>query len=122
MCLLDASFRSECFNCSWFIFCPVKGKVVFFILYLRILKSLLTFRFFISCENLLNISAMFVDVLLDIKGCVRYIFASLFSSLKESTYKTWKTVFYVTSNAFFVLEKIKFCYFRYSNFLTSPNA
>ena len=31
-----------------------------------------------------------------------------FSSLKESTSKTWKNVFYFTSKALFVLQKIKF--------------
>ena len=38
---------------------------------------------------------------------VRYIFASLFSSLKESTYETRKNVFCFTSKGLFVLEKIK---------------
>ena len=31
-----------------------------------------------------------------------------FSSLKDSTYETWKNVLYFTSKAFFVFEKIKF--------------
>ena len=31
-----------------------------------------------------------------------------FLSLKESTYRTWKNVFYFTSKALFILEKIKF--------------
>ena len=43
-----------------------------------------------------------------IKGCVRYIFASLFLSLNESTCQTGKYVFYFTSKALFILEKIKF--------------
>ena len=42
------------------------------------------------------------------KGCVHYIFASLFLSLKESTCQTRKNIFYFTSKALFVLEKIKF--------------
>ena len=42
------------------------------------------------------------------KGCVRYIFASLFLSLNESTSQIRKSVFYFTSKALFVLEKIKF--------------
>ena len=42
------------------------------------------------------------------KGCVCYICASLFLSLKESTFQTRKHVFYFTSRALFVLEKIKF--------------
>ena len=57
----------------------------------------------------------------EIKGCVRYIFASLFLSLKESTSGTWKNAFYFTSKVLFVLEKIKFYNFRYSNFMTSSN-
>ena len=47
-------------------------------------------------------------ILRQVKGCVRYIFASLFLSLNESTCQTGKNVFYLTSNAFFVLEKINF--------------
>ena len=31
-----------------------------------------------------------------------------FSSLEESTYEIWKNVFYFTSKALFVLDKIKF--------------
>ena len=38
---------------------------------------------------------------------VRYIFASLLLSLKESTCQTRKNVFYFTLKALFVLEKIK---------------
>ena len=39
----------------------------FFILPVRIFMALLTFSFCISCEKLLDISAMFVDVFLDLK-------------------------------------------------------
>ena len=39
----------------------------FFTLSVRIFIALLTFPFFISCENLLDISAMFADVFLDLK-------------------------------------------------------
>ena len=42
------------------------------------------------------------------KGCVRYIFASLFLCLKESTCETRKNVFYLTLKALFVFEIIKF--------------
>ena len=49
------------------------------------------------------------DELCDIlKGCVRYIFASLFLCLKESTCEARKNVFYFTSKALFVFEIIKF--------------
>ena len=37
------------------------------------------------------------------KGCVRYIFASLFLSLKESTCETRKNVFNFTLKALFVV-------------------
>ena len=50
------------------------------------------------------------------KGCIHYIFASFFLNLNESTCQTGKNVFYFTSKALFVLEKIK------SNFMTSSNA
>ena len=47
--------------------------------------------------------------------CFKYLkrlcplhFPSLFLSLKESTCETRKNVFYFTSKAFFVFEKIKF--------------
>ena len=42
-----------------------------------------------------------------LKGCIRYIFASLFLSLKESTCETKKNVLNFTSKALFILEKIK---------------
>ena len=45
-----------------------------------------------------------------------------FLSLNESTYQTRKNAFYLTSKALFVLEKIKFKYFRFSNFMMSSNA
>ena len=45
-----------------------------------------------------------------------------FSSLKKSTCEAWKNVFYFTSKTLFVLGKITFLYFRYSNFMTSSNA
>ena len=41
--------------------------------------------------------------------------------LKESTCETKKNVLYFTSKALFVIEKIKFSNFRYSNFMTSSN-
>ena len=40
-----------------------------------------------------------------LKGCVRYIFASLFLSIKESFREIRKNVFYFTSKALLVLEK-----------------
>ena len=43
----------------------------------------------------------------NIKGCACYIFASLFLSKKESFYEIRRNVFYMTSKALFVLEKIK---------------
>ena len=43
-----------------------------------------------------------------LKGCDRYIFASLFLGLNESTCQIKKNVFYFTSKPLFVLEKIEF--------------
>ena len=57
-----------------------------------------------------------------IKGCVRYIFASLFLRLNESTRQTRENVFYFTWKALFVFEKIKFQNSSFSNFVTSSNA
>ena len=57
-----------------------------------------------------------------LKGCVRYIFASLFLSLNKSTCQTGENVFYFTSKALFVLEIIKFENSAFSNFMTSSNA
>ena len=54
-----------------------------------------------------------------IKGCVHYIFPSLFYISKRE--KTRKNAFYFTSKALFVLEIIKFQHFRYSNIMTSWN-
>ena len=43
-----------------------------------------------------------------IKGCVHYILVDCFLDLNESTCQTRENVFYFTSKALFVLEKIKF--------------
>ena len=43
-----------------------------------------------------------------IKGCVCYIFVSLFLCLKESTCETRKNIFYFTSKALSVFEIIRF--------------
>ena len=58
----------------------------------------------------------------NIKGCVHYIFTSLFLSLKGSTCEIRKSLFYFSSRALFVLKKIKVHNFRYSNFMTLSNA
>ena len=55
----------------------------------------------------------FIDVIsfkkkINLKGCVHYIFPSLFLSLNESTCQTGKNVFYFTLKTLIVLEKIKF--------------
>ena len=57
----------------------------------------------------------------ELKGCVCYIFAGLFLSLKESTCQTRKNVFYFTSKALFVLKKIKFKNSTFSSFMMSSN-
>ena len=57
-----------------------------------------------------------------LKGCVCYIFASLIFSLNKSPCQTRKNAFYFASKALFVLKKIKFYYFKFSNFMTSSNA
>ena len=56
---------------------------------------------------------------LDLKSCVRYIFASLFFKSKRAIMKLWKNVFYFTSKALFILEKTKSQKFRYSNMMSS---
>ena len=58
----------------------------------------------------------------DFKGCVCYIFASLFLGLNKSTCQMKKNVFYFASKPLFVLEKIKFKNSTFSNFMTSSNA
>ena len=50
-----------------------------------------------------------------LKGCVRYIFASLFCMSK-------RVLFYFTSKALFLPEIIKCKLFKYSNVMTSSNA
>ena len=42
------------------------------------------------------------------KGCVHYIFASLFFNSRREHLSNQKNVFYFTSRALFVLEKVKF--------------
>ena len=48
------------------------------------------------------------NVIWDVKGCIRYIFSSLFLKAKESACETRKNLFYYTSKALFILEIIKF--------------
>ena len=48
------------------------------------------------------------EFIANFKGCVRYIFASLFLSLNVGTFQTRKNVFYLTSKALSILEKTKF--------------
>ena len=43
----------------------------------------------------------------ELKGSVRYIFATLFLGLKESFCETRKNIFYFTQKDLFILEKIK---------------
>ena len=43
-----------------------------------------------------------------VKGCVRYVFASLFLSLKQSTRETRKNVFYFTLKLFLFRRKSNF--------------
>ena len=43
----------------------------------------------------------------EVKGCVRYIFASLLLGLKESFCEKRKSTFYFSLKALLVLEKIK---------------
>ena len=45
-----------------------------------------------------------------------------FVCLKESTFETKKNVFYLISKVLFVLEIIRFKFFRYSNVMTSSDA
>ena len=61
-----------------------------------------------KCGYIMNfgLAPYYKDLLL--KGCVRYIFASLFLGLNESTCQTKKNTFYFTSKALFILKKIKF--------------
>ena len=56
------------------------------------------------------------NILKLIKGCVRYIFASLFLSLNESTWQTEKNVFYFTFKSFFRSREnqiLKLCIFKF---------
>ena len=55
------------------------------------------------------------------KGCVHYIFTSLFCMSKERTCETRKNLFYFTSKALSVLETIKFQISRYLKVMTSSN-
>ena len=57
---------------------------------------------------MLNIFNFYSVIIVDLKGCVRYILAGLFLSLKESTCETRKNFFFISPQKLFVLEKIKF--------------
>ena len=57
-----------------------------------------------------------------IKGCVRYIFASLFYSLNEDICQTTKNVSYFTSNTLFVFEiKLTFQIFKCCDVMKCPS-
>ena len=56
----------------------------------------------------LGATLTFHNVVILGKSCVHYILASSFLSLKDSTCETKKNIFYFTSRALFVLEKIEF--------------
>ena len=81
--------------------------------FLWVIDNLIIYKFskdFTNHRNKINrlvvfSSRSFSNIL---KGCVCYIFASLFLSLNESTCQTRKNGFYFTWEALFVLEKIKF--------------
>ena len=60
----------------------------------------------LSIANLKFVKTMKYFLLFE--GCVRYIFASLFLSLKEGTCETRKNVSYFFLKALFVLKKIDF--------------
>ena len=57
-----------------------------------------------SYQNWLNNSWFFINI----KGCVRYIFASLFLSLKESTFETKQNVFISLQKLFLFSRKPNF--------------
>ena len=60
-------------------------------------------------QTLINIFSNFTsNKLVTFKGCVHYIFASLFLRLNEGTSQTRENAFYFNLKALFVLEKIKF--------------
>ena len=66
---------------------------------------------------------LFASNLVDFLKVVSATFLPVcFLSLNESSCQTRKNVFYFTSKAFFVLEKIKFYISTFSNFMTSSNA
>ena len=67
----------------------------FFIEYCYLPCNIVVSLFLIGCLNLFQ-------------GSVGYILASLFLHLNESTCQNEKNVFYFTSKALFVLEKMKF--------------
>ena len=57
-----------------------------------------------------------------IKGCVCYIFASLFCMSKSELFRNKENAFYFTSKALLLLEIIKFWRFRNLNIMASSNA
>ena len=58
----------------------------------------------------------------DLKGCIHYIFTSLFCIPKRKDLQNKKNIFYFTSKALFILEIIKFKLFRYSNLMMPSSA
>ena len=67
-----------------------------------------------TCSNYEDVVALKIIVFhntlskRELEGCVHYIFASSFLSLKASNRETGENAFYLTSKALFILVKIKF--------------
>ena len=72
--------------------------------WLKLLKKLFRLKFFSIC---VIIYVIFTNMLF-LKVLSATFLLVCFSSLKESNCETWKNIFYFTSKALFILEKIKF--------------
>ena len=58
----------------------------------------------------------YVKILNMVKACARYLLSNFYFSPNDSPSKTMKNVFYFISKALFVLEILKFFYFRLPSF------
>ena len=109
-------------NCSRGFLLTLKGLETDTVFQISLVPSLLLTYFFsvkVLTYMSVKIYIVFFSFCTYFKGCVRYIFASLFFlSLKMSTCKTRKNAFYFNLKALVVHEKIKCQNFRFSSFMT----
>ena len=114
--VLSVFIRFSNYQSKQFLLQTILEEALIFIVVVQVLDfqegfymlTLLSYRISYFSQCLKVVSATFLVV--------------CFLSLNESSCQTRENAFYFASKALFIFEKIKFQYFRFSNFMTSSNA